>query len=138
MLGLENPEVHAHRIREMVKLDLGVECVDDDAAANEVAHQMSVQKATHKTLANEVTSHEAAAQMTDAYVDDSSVLDQAVTEDDEGITDVDDSSAPDEDDRTEQTDVQNSYKKYVCSSKRRCYDDPFPLDYHDDPSSGSD
>ena len=75
--------------------------------------------------------------MSDAYVDDSSVLDQVVTEDDEGITDVDDSSTPDEDDRTEQTDVQNSYKKYLCSSKMSCYDDPFTLDYYDDPSSGS-
>ena len=92
----------------MVKLDLGVERVEDEAAANEVTHRMSVQKATHKTLANEVTAHEAAAQMSDAYVDDSSVLDQVVTEDDEGIKDVDDLSTPDEDDRTEQTDVQNS------------------------------
>ena len=80
----------------------------------------------------DVTAHEAAAQMSDAYVDDSSVLDQA-----EGITDVVDSSTPDEDDRTEQTDVQNSYKKYLCSSKMSCYDDPFTLDYYDDPSSGS-
>ena len=116
----------------MVKLDLGVERVEDEAAANEVTHRMSVQKVTHKTLANEVTAHEAAAQMSDAYVDDSSVLDQA-----EGITDVVDSSTPDEDDRTEQTDVQNSYKKYLCSSKMSCYDDPFTLDYYDDPSPGS-
>ena len=42
------------------------------------------------------TVHEAAAQMYDAYVDDSSVLDQAVTEDDEGIKDVDNSSISDE------------------------------------------
>ena len=72
-------------------------------------------QATHKTLANEaankVTAYEAVAQMSDAYVDDSSVLDPVVTEDDEGIKDVDDLSTPDEDDRTEQADVQNSYKK---------------------------
>ena len=116
----------------MVKLDLGVERVEDEAAANEVTHRMSVQKATHKTLANEVTAHEAAAEMSDAYVDDSSVLDQA-----EGITDVVDSSTPDKDDRTEQTDVQNRYKKYLCPSKRSSYNDPFTLDYYDHPSLGS-
>ena len=42
--------------------------------------------------------------------------------------DVDDSSVWDRDDQAKQTDVQHSYEKYFCSSKRKCYDDPFPKD----------
>ena len=45
--------------------------------------------------------------------------DQAVAEDDESVRDVDDSSVSDRDDQTKQTDVQQRYKKYLCSSKRR-------------------
>ena len=81
-----------------------MECLDDEAAANETAVEIADTKATAQIAA----------------------------------ADVDESSVSDGDDQAKQTDVQHSYDKYLCSSERKCYDDLFPKDYYDDPSSVSD